>query len=111
LQEKAESSGLHRQSMTLTYSVKGTKEKRAVKVSFDPPLLGYEEVKPRLLGMKAEAQEGLGMVRPQSPHPLLSLSAQILFADQSSTNNLFPSSDSISRNCCSLDSSLICRLL
>lgn len=48
--------------MTLTYSVKGSKEKKAVRVTFKPPLSGYEEVKPRLLGMKAEAQEGLGMV-------------------------------------------------
>lgn len=51
--------------MTLTYSVKGTKEKKIVQVPFDPPLSGYEEVKPRLLGMKAEAQEGLGMVSLQ----------------------------------------------
>jgi hypothetical protein len=43
--------------------MKGTKEKMEVRVPLDPPLLGYEEVKPRLLGMKAEAQEGLGMVR------------------------------------------------
>jgi hypothetical protein len=57
--------------MTLTYSVKGTKEKKIVRVPFDPPLSGYEEVKPRLLGMKAEAQEALGMVRlPFSIVPL-----------------------------------------
>lgn len=31
-------------------------------VPINPPLAGYEEVKPRLLEMKAEAQEGLGMV-------------------------------------------------
>ena len=48
--------------MTLTYTVKNTKEKKIVQVPLDPPLAGYEEVKPRLLGMKAEAQEGLGMV-------------------------------------------------
>ena len=38
---------------------------RAVRVEFDPPLLGYEEVKPRLLDMKAEADEALGTVRPK----------------------------------------------
>jgi hypothetical protein len=48
--------------MTLTCSIKGSKEKKVVRVPLDPPLSGYEEVKPRLLGMKAEAQEGLGMV-------------------------------------------------
>ena len=37
--------------------------KRDVRVPIDPPLSGYEDVKPRLLEMKALAQEGLGMVR------------------------------------------------
>jgi hypothetical protein len=31
-------------------------------VALEPPLSGYEEVKPRLLEMKALSQEGLGMV-------------------------------------------------
>ena len=39
---------------------------QAVRVEFDPPLLGYyEEVKARLLDMKAEADEALGTVRPK----------------------------------------------
>jgi len=59
----AEMSAIDSNSMTLTYSVKGTKEKKIVRVPFDPPLSGYEEVKPRLLGMKAEAQEALGMIK------------------------------------------------
>ena len=46
---------------------------RVVRVEFDPPLLGYEEVKPRLLGMKAEADEALGTVRPKVPHSLTQL--------------------------------------
>jgi hypothetical protein len=54
--------------MTLAYSVKGTKEKKAVQVAFDPPLAGYEEVKPRLLSMKSEAQENLGMVSLDFQH-------------------------------------------
>ena len=30
-------------------------------IPFNPPLLGYEEVKPRLIQMKTEAEEGIGM--------------------------------------------------
>lgn len=48
--------------MTLQYEVNKTAIKKDVRVAFDPPLLGYEEVKPRLIGMTAEAQESLGMV-------------------------------------------------
>jgi hypothetical protein len=39
---------------------------QVVRVEFDPPLLGYEEVKPRLLGMKVDADSALGTVRPSS---------------------------------------------
>ena len=35
-----------------------------VDIPFDPPMLGYEEVRPRLLQMKIEAEEGIGMVSP-----------------------------------------------
>lgn len=38
-------------------------------IGFDPPLLGYEEVKPRLLGMKADADEALGVVREHHSLP------------------------------------------
>jgi hypothetical protein len=41
--------------------------KRDVRVPIEPPLSGYEDVKPRLLEMKAFAQEGLGMVRYNLP--------------------------------------------
>ncbi|KIM75211.1 hypothetical protein PILCRDRAFT_98998 [Piloderma croceum F 1598] len=59
----AEMTAIDSNSMTLTYTVKNTKQKKVIQqVPLDPPLAGYEEVKPRLLGMKAEAQEGLGMV-------------------------------------------------
>ncbi|TDL16053.1 hypothetical protein BD410DRAFT_795783 [Rickenella mellea] len=55
--------------MALEYVLKGDGPKdanRSVRVEFDPPLSGYEEVKPRLLGMTADAQESLGMTkRPQ----------------------------------------------
>ena len=48
--------------MNLAYSLKSGGV-GSVHVKFDPPLAGYEEVKPRLLAMKADAQEALGMVR------------------------------------------------
>ncbi|KIM89323.1 hypothetical protein PILCRDRAFT_61272 [Piloderma croceum F 1598] len=60
----AEMTAIDSNSMTLTYTVKNTKQKKVIQqVPLDPPLAGYEEVKPRLLGMKAEAQEGLGMIK------------------------------------------------
>ncbi|KAG2356731.1 hypothetical protein BDR07DRAFT_1463885 [Suillus spraguei] len=39
-----------------------SRQSNTTRVSFDPLLSGYEEVKTRLLSMKAEAQEGLGMI-------------------------------------------------
>lgn len=48
--------------MTLTYTVKGGGDKKQVRIEFDPPLAGYSEVKPRLLNMKVDAEEALGMV-------------------------------------------------
>lgn len=47
--------------MTLTCTLQGG-AKKVVVVPIDPPLKGYDDVKPRLLEMKALAQEGLGMV-------------------------------------------------
>jgi Protein of unknown function (DUF2470) len=55
---------LHPQGMNLEYKTKDSPNTpQVVRVEFDPPLLGYEEVKPRLLGMKADADEALGTVR------------------------------------------------
>ncbi len=52
--------------MNLEYNTKGSPNRpQIVRIEFDPPLLGYEEVKPRLLGMKADADEALGIVRDQ----------------------------------------------
>jgi len=56
-------SAIDSQGMTLAYKVKGQDAKKSVKVAFDPPLAGYEEVKPRLLKMTADAQESLGMTK------------------------------------------------
>lgn len=48
--------------MDLSYQVKNDSKWKDISIEFDPPLSGYEEVKPRLLQMKADAEEGLGMV-------------------------------------------------
>ncbi|KAG2125414.1 hypothetical protein DEU56DRAFT_825542 [Suillus clintonianus] len=58
----AEMSSIDSKGMTLVYKLKSG-QSNTIRVSFDPPLSGYEEVKPRLLSMKAEAQEGLGMLK------------------------------------------------
>ncbi|KAG2033912.1 hypothetical protein BDR03DRAFT_966463, partial [Suillus americanus] len=58
----AEMSSIDSKSMTLAYKLKSG-QSNMTRVSFDPPLSGYEDVKPRLLSMKAEAQEGLGMLK------------------------------------------------
>lgn len=53
--------------MSLSYVAKGFKDKKKVTIPFIPPLAGYEEVKPRLLNMKLDAEESLGMVSGPSP--------------------------------------------
>ena len=70
--------------MTLTYKTKVGDSKVSV-IPMDPPLSGYDEVKPRLLGMKAEAQEGLGMVQIRSI-PLTVSCPHNTLADQSTPN-------------------------
>ncbi|KAI0773104.1 hypothetical protein BD413DRAFT_603516 [Trametes elegans] len=57
----AKMTAIDTKGMNLTYTTKGGATKE-VRVAFDPPLAGYEEVKPRLMGMKADAEEELGMV-------------------------------------------------
>ncbi|KAG6910739.1 hypothetical protein DXG01_008271 [Tephrocybe rancida] len=58
----AEMTSIDSKSMTLTCTLKnGTKKE--VYVPIDPPLKGYDDVKPRLLDMKATAQEKLGMIK------------------------------------------------
>jgi hypothetical protein len=58
----AEMSSIDSKGMALAYKLKSG-QSNTIQVSFDPPLSGYEEVKPRLLSMKAEAQESLGMLK------------------------------------------------
>lgn len=55
------------QGMNIQYNTKDSPNRpQNVHIEFDPPLLGYDEVKPRLLGMKADADEVLGIVREQN---------------------------------------------
>ncbi|KDQ52499.1 hypothetical protein JAAARDRAFT_138539 [Jaapia argillacea MUCL 33604] len=62
----AKMSKIDSNAMTLSYTTSSAKGKSkdnelTVTVPFDPPLAGYEEVKPRLLAMKVDAEEALGM--------------------------------------------------
>jgi len=66
------------QGMNLSYSLKSGGV-GSVHVKFDPPLAGYDDVKPRLLAMKADAQEALGMVC----HILSSTRSDIYYLPQS----------------------------
>jgi len=58
----AEMKSIDCKGMHLSYSLKSGGVD-SVHVKFDPPLTGYEDVKPRLLAMKADAQETLGMLK------------------------------------------------
>lgn len=58
----AEMTSIDIKSMTLTCSLKNG-AKKVVRVPIEPPLKGYDDVKPRLLEMKAIAQEKLGMIK------------------------------------------------
>jgi hypothetical protein len=61
--------------MVIEYTLAGSKRQSKVgllsqadvisflwKIPFHPPLAGYDEVRPRLVAMKHEAEEGVGMV-------------------------------------------------
>lgn len=58
-----EMTGIDSQGMDINYQTPSSAdEKIPIRIKFEPPLSGYEEVKPRLLSMKANAEEALGMV-------------------------------------------------
>ncbi|KAI0086067.1 hypothetical protein BDY19DRAFT_962838 [Irpex rosettiformis] len=57
----AQMTAIDTKGMSLTYTT--SKGKQEIRVPFNPPLAGYEEVKPRLLGMKVDAEEALGMAK------------------------------------------------
>ncbi|KAJ7226977.1 hypothetical protein GGX14DRAFT_627690 [Mycena pura] len=69
----AELSAIDIKSMTLTCTLKDGPNKVVV-VKMHPPLVRHQDVKPRLLEMKALSQEGLGMIKSpqitsfQRPH-------------------------------------------
>ena len=75
------------QGMSLAYQLKNG-ENGQVHVPFNPPLAGYDDVKPRLLSMKADAQEDLGMVRLLLCCHIC-VSAAHIHVDQSTTTNDF----------------------
>ncbi|KAJ8522834.1 hypothetical protein ONZ45_g673 [Pleurotus djamor] len=58
----AEMTAIDCRSMTLTCTMRNG-SKKVVPVAIEPPMTGYDDVKPRLLEMKAKAQEGLGMIK------------------------------------------------
>ncbi|KAF8920768.1 hypothetical protein CPB85DRAFT_1272818 [Mucidula mucida] len=58
----AEVSAIDSKSITLTCTFKNGSKKQ-VRVVLDRPFAGYEDVKPRLLEMKARALEGLGLIK------------------------------------------------
>lgn len=73
----AEMVAIDSKGMTMKYKLKSGGDGQVV-VSFQPPLAGYDEVKPRLLSMKADAQESLGMIK--APHlTTFSLSSSMVY--------------------------------
>jgi len=58
----AEMKSIDCKGMNLSYSLKNGGV-GSVHIKFDPPLARYDDVKPRLLAMKADAQEALGMLK------------------------------------------------
>ncbi|KAG1739026.1 hypothetical protein EDB19DRAFT_1981680, partial [Suillus lakei] len=58
----AEMSSIDSKGMTLLYKLESG-PLNTIRVPFNPLLSGYDHVKPRLLSMKAEALEGLGMLK------------------------------------------------
>ncbi|KAJ7689008.1 hypothetical protein B0H17DRAFT_937715 [Mycena rosella] len=58
----AEMTAIDSKTMTLDCTLKDGIRKQVV-IALDPPLSGYDDVKPRLLEMKARSQEGLGMIK------------------------------------------------
>ncbi|KAF5345042.1 hypothetical protein D9758_010429 [Tetrapyrgos nigripes] len=60
--QSADMTGIDTKGMNLRCTLKSG-QKKEVRVPIEPPLKSYDDVKPRLLEMKAIAQEGLGMIK------------------------------------------------
>ncbi|KAF9262174.1 hypothetical protein L218DRAFT_960571 [Marasmius fiardii PR-910] len=96
----AEMTAIDCKGMTLSCLLKNG-SKKDVRVAIEPPLSGYDDVKPRLLEMKAFAQEGLGMIKapiistfeyPPKATPAFILMALLIYfgyAPRSSTSPVF----------------------
>ncbi|ESK88308.1 hypothetical protein Moror_14830 [Moniliophthora roreri MCA 2997] len=96
----AEMSAIDCKGMTLSCTLKNG-SKKDVRVPIEPPMSGYDDVKPRLLEMKAIAQEGLGMIKaPQIrtfhlpnkaiyPVILIGLFAYLAYSPLNSSSPLF----------------------
>ncbi|KAH7923683.1 hypothetical protein BV22DRAFT_566183 [Leucogyrophana mollusca] len=56
----AEVDSIDTKGTTLTYKLRSG-ENQSVRIKFDPPLTGFQDVKPRLLSLSKEAQKCLGM--------------------------------------------------
>jgi len=62
----AKMTAIDQNKMVLAYQIKDDKDKsgwKEISVDFDPPLSGYEATRPRLMQMKMDAEEGLGMAK------------------------------------------------
>ncbi|KAF7794664.1 hypothetical protein EIP86_005802 [Pleurotus ostreatoroseus] len=60
--KSAEMTAIDSKGMTLKYTTNANVNKET-RIAFEPPLSGYDEVKSRLLNMKADAGEALGMTK------------------------------------------------
>ncbi|KAF9788013.1 hypothetical protein BJ322DRAFT_598243 [Thelephora terrestris] len=59
----AEMTGIDSKGMNISYKTPSSGAGNIpIRIEFEPPLSGYQDVKPRLLSMKAHAEEALGMV-------------------------------------------------
>jgi len=73
--------------MSFSYVVKGAEAaNRQVTVLFEPALSGCDEVKPRLLAMKLEAEEALGMV---TINPVTELALTFILTDTMPPSHVF----------------------
>lgn len=55
--------------MRISYEAHGSTDSKEIYIPFQPPLKSYDDVKPRLLALKLDAEDALGMVRSFTPSP------------------------------------------
>jgi hypothetical protein len=59
----AEMSSIDLKGMTLVYKLLSSSQSHSIRIPFDPPLSKYDDAKPRLLSMKAQALGVLGTLK------------------------------------------------